>query len=122
MNSDKLVLPLLNGKVKSFNLDDILFCKSNGYLTIIYYEQNGTVEEITVNKRLGNIEEMCKATCKRCYRTHRSYFVNTDHLEGQTRNIKGDLKFNQGLSAKLSRRKKSDFIDFYRKLKNTPQT
>jgi len=118
MNSKKIVLPLLNGKVKSFNLNDILFCKSNGYLSIIYYKQNDTVEEITVNKRLGCIEEILKETCKPCYRTHRSYVVNADNLESDKKHFKSELKFHSGVAAKLSRRKKSDFVDFYKKLKS----
>lgn len=114
MDTEKIVLPLVSGKMKSFNLNDILFCKSNGYHTELYYKNNNQVSSLLVNRRLGTIEELFQSTSINSYRTHRSYLVNIDNLEHYGKYPKNELQFPQGVIAKLSRRKKLHFHKYFK--------
>lgn len=116
MNNRKIVLPLVSGKMKSFSLDDILFCKSNGYHTELYFKENKVVASLLVNKRLGSLEEMFQSKPINSFRTHRSYIVNVDNLEHYGKYPKGKLQFPCGVVAKLSRRKKLDFHNYFNKI------
>lgn len=114
MNSNKIVLPLVNGRMKAFSLSDILFCRSDGYLTILYSKEDGDVSSFIVNKRLGTMEELFSAHPINSYRTHRSYIVNADNLKPYGRYPSTELEFQNGMVAKLSRRKKLDFHNYCR--------
>jgi len=116
MNTEKIVLPLVSGKMKSFSLSDILFCKSNGYHTELYYLQNDQVSNLLVNKRLGSLEQIFQSTDINSFRTHRSYIVNIDNLEHYGRYPKNELQFPSGFVAKLARRKKLDFHKFFNRV------
>lgn len=113
MTVDKIVLPLVNGRIRSIPVQDILYFQSDGYLSIVFFEENKSVNSLIVNKRIGALENMFRLEPIKSFRTHRSYLVNAENLKPYGRYPQSDLEFKNGMVAKLSRRKKLDFHNFY---------
>ena len=106
-NGRKVGLPD-GGGLTFVNLDEILRCESEGNYTNIYLTSG---KKILVAKTMGEYEEQFKG--ENFFRIHRSHLINVNHLK---KFVKGGssshVLMSDGSKADVSRRKKSEFIEF----------
>lgn len=105
---------LANGDKRSFHWEDVVYFKSNGYLTDLHYFDKGNSKKVVVNRRIGQIEEDLDYKNFNIFRSHRSFLINIDNMQPYEKYPPSELKFRGNLTAKLSRRKKLDFHKLYR--------
>lgn len=69
-------IPLaLSGKTVYVNLDEILYCKSDGSYTNVFLKND---ETYLLSKKIKDFEEICNS--KQMLRVHQSYLVNINHI------------------------------------------
>lgn len=68
-------------KTNIINIDDIIYCESDGRYTYIYLKNN---HKVIASKNLGTIEEQINDN--RFFRIHHSYIVNIQHIVEITKN------------------------------------
>lgn len=100
--SKKLVLPTFNG-MEFVNLEEIVYCRSEGCYTHIL--QFGK-KEILVSKRLKDIQE--KLTPEFFVRVHKSYLINTNHVEKFVKSEGGYFVMTNNDHVPLSRSKREE--------------
>jgi two-component system LytT family response regulator len=98
----RLVLPTFNG-MEFVNLDEIVYCKSEGCYTHIL--QDGK-KEILVSKRLKEIQD--KLSGKEFIRVHKSYLINTEHVEKFVKSEGGYFIMTNSDHVPLSRSKREE--------------
>jgi len=75
-------IPLsLNGKTIFVNLDDILYCKSDGSYTTVFLINN---EKHLLSKKIKDVEQICNSN--QLLRVHQSYLVNLNHIREYVKN------------------------------------
>lgn len=106
-NGRKIGLPDGGGLI-FVSVSDIVRCESEGNYTNIFLTSG---KKILVAKTMGEYEEMFKG--ENFFRVHRSHLINVNHLKkfvkGSTANY---VLLSDGSKADVSRRKKSEFIEY----------
>jgi len=114
LNFDRYVeFVLANGDKKSLPWSDVNYFKSNGYLTELNYLDNDKPKKVSINKRIGQIEEELHFKNFSIFRSHRSYLINIKNMMPYKNYPPNDLLFKGNVSAKLSRRKRLEFHKFF---------
>ena len=107
----KIAVPDGNGLI-FIPLKNIVRCESDGNYTIIYQKEG---KKIVASRTLGDFDDMFSG--ENFFRIHRSHLINLEHLVKYVKGEGGYVEMSDGSKAEVSRRKKSDFMDF---LKNNP--
>jgi DNA-binding LytR/AlgR family response regulator len=102
---------LLGGKIKSVNLDDIVYLKSDKNYTVFQMKDGST---IISSKTLKVYEEELKGNSS-FVRPHRSFMVNFDYVNVLHFNCRGGELLIFDLKINISRRKAAEFRRTYRK-------
>jgi len=106
-NGRKIGLPDGGGLI-FVNIGDIVRCESEGNYTNIFLN---TGKKILVAKTMGEYEDMFKA--ENFFRVHRSHLINVNHLEKFVKGSSANyVLLSDGSKADVSRRKKSEFIEY----------
>lgn len=111
---------LIKGGTVKIRIDSIYYFKSYGYITEMYCHNGNEIEKHMLNMRLGDIELSFKHNPKfafNFFRSHRSYFVNLNHVTPYGKYPLPIIEFTDGLTAQLARRRKLDFHQRWVKLK-----
>lgn len=110
-NGKKISLPDSAG-LTFVHMDEIIRCESEGNYTNIFL-QGG--KKVLVAKTMGEYEEQFKDA--NFFRIHRSHLINVNHLK---KFIKGSsnnyVVMSDGSKADVSRRKKSEFVEYLSKI------
>jgi len=99
----KKITLVLSGKTIYVDPDEILYCKSDGNYTEVFFE---TKKKEMLSKKLKDVEDMINNPL--FYRVHRSYLVNINHIKEL---IKGEGQYivlNDGTSIPVSRSRRID--------------
>lgn len=107
----KVAVPDGNGLV-FIPLKNIIRCESDGNYTIIYQDSG---KKIIASRTLGDFEDMFSG--ENFFRIHRSHLINLEHLAKYIKGEGGYVELSDGSKAEVSRRKKTEFMDF---LQNSP--
>jgi two-component system, LytTR family, response regulator len=107
----KIAVPDGNGLI-FIPLKNIVRCESDGNYTIIYQKEG---KKIVASRTLGDFDDMFSG--ENFFRIHRSHLINLEHLVKYVKGEGGYVEMSDGSKAEVSRRKKSDFMDF---LQNNP--
>ena len=103
----RIALPTMEG-LDFINLKDILYCKSDGAYSYIYYT-DGT--NLLISKTLKYLEEiLCDF---QFFRTHKSYIVNMDYVSKYSRGAGGMLIMKNGARIKVSRSRKEELLNLF---------
>lgn len=107
----KVAVPDGNGLI-FIPLKNIIRCESDGNYTVIYQVSG---KKTIASRTLGDFEEMFAG--EHFFRIHRSHLINLEHLVKYVKGEGGYVELSDGSKAEVSRRKKTDFVDF---LQNNP--
>jgi len=107
---------MFNGQKRTFNWNDIIYFKSDGYLTDLHYFEDDEVKKASIDQRIGQIEEDLDFQKFNIYRSHRSYLINLDNMMPYGNYPPDELRLKGDLTVKLSRRRKLDFHKFYKQV------
>lgn len=99
----RLALPLI-GKTVYVNMDDIIFCKSNGNYTEIHLANN---EKKMLSKNLKDVEVK---TNNSFFRVHNSYVVNINYIKEFVKNEGLYLVLQNGNTIPVSRSRKNELL------------
>lgn len=101
--NDRLALSF-SGKIKFVEIDDIIYCKSNGSYTEIFFSNAKT--EVVSKK----IKEMEEATHTSFFRVHHSYLVNLNYILEYIKTDGHYLLMKNGVTIPISRSKRNDLL------------
>lgn len=101
--SERLALNF-SGKIKFVDLDDIIYCKSNGSYTEIYLNDNKI--EI-LSKKIKEVEEL---THDGFFRVHNSYLVNLNFVSEYVKTDGHYLLLKNGNTIPVSRSKRNGLL------------
>ena len=101
----KVSLPL-SGKTIFIEPNEILYCKSDGNYTEIYFKNK---KKEVLSKKLKDVELIINNPL--FYRVHNSYLVNINHIREFIRNDGQYLVLENGLTIPVSRSKKNALLD-----------
>lgn len=104
-NSDKINVSA-DGKVYLLEREDVIMLKSDKSYTTIYLISE---QEIVVSKTLKEVEK--KFNFKEFFRVHNSYLINLNHVKEYLKGMGGELIMTNGLTASISRNKKSELFN-----------
>jgi len=104
----KLTLPTMDGMM-FVNLDDILYCKSDGNYTS-FYLLNGQVPMVT--RQIGTYEDLLPEPL--FCRVHRQYIINVNRVSKYIKGRGGYVVMSDGKIIDVSARKKEDFLNAYK--------
>lgn len=104
----KLTLPTMDGMV-FVNLEDILYCKSEGNYTKFYLE-NGQTPLVT--RQIGIYEDMLPEPL--FCRVHRQYIINVNKVSKYIKGRGGYVVMSDGKIIDVAARKKDDFLSAYK--------
>lgn len=93
-----------SGKIKFVAIDDIVYCKSNGSYTEIFF--NNAKTEVVSKK----IKEMEEATHGYFFRVHHSYLVNLNYILEYIKTDGHYLLMKNGVNIPISRSKRNDLL------------
>ncbi|MDG5491217.1 LytTR family DNA-binding domain-containing protein [Psychroserpens sp. SPM9] len=99
----RLALPLV-GKTIYVNMEDIIYCKSDGNYTEIHLVND---EKQMLSKKLKEIEEQTSVSF---FRVHNSYLVNINFIKEFVKNEGLYLVLQNGSSIPVSRSKKAELL------------
>lgn len=106
-NVKKVALPTFDG-VEFINLEDILYCKSDGSYSNVYFKDG---KKLFISKTLRWLED---ALCDyHFYRVHNSFIVNLHHIKKYTKSDGGLVIMNNGDLVKVSRSKKEELLSLF---------
>ncbi len=103
--SSKIALPLA-GKTIFVEPDDIIYCKSDGNYTTIFFKDG---KKEVFSKKIKDIEAVFHNTL--FFRVHNSYLVNTNFITEYVKNEGHYLVLENGATVPVSRAKKSALFD-----------
>jgi two-component system LytT family response regulator len=103
----KLSLPTMEGMI-FININDILYCKSDGNYTTFFLE-NGQTPVIT--RQIGVYEELLPEPL--FCRIHRQYIINVNRVTKYVKGRGGHVVMSNGMNIDVSARKKDDFLSAY---------
>lgn len=101
----RIALPL-SGKIVFLEPKDILYCKSNGNYTEVYFENN--TKEV-LSRKLKDVEEIIDNTS--FFRVHHSYLVNINHIKEFVKSDGKYLVLNNKATIPISRMKKDALLN-----------
>jgi two-component system LytT family response regulator len=104
----KLTLPTLEGMI-FINLDEILYCKSDGNYTS-FFLANGQTPMAT--RQIGTYEDMLPEPL--FCRIHRQYIINVNKVSKYIKGRGGYVVMTDGKIIDVSVRKKDDFLNAYK--------
>lgn len=104
----KLTLPTMDGMI-FVNIDDILYCKSDGNYTS-FYLLNG--QNPLTTRQIGIYEDMLPEPL--FCRVHRQYIVNVNKVSKYIKGRGGYVVMSDGKIIDVSVRKKEDFLNAYK--------
>jgi|SRR5690606_3987599 len=104
VHQQKIAIPERSG-YKYYDIAKIIFLEANGSYTKIYFPDKQTV---TTSKGLGNFELPLKANG--FLRVHKSYLVNTAHIEALRKEDGGYLLMSNGSEIPLSSKNREEII------------
>ncbi len=107
--STKMVLPIAKG-FQIIEVGDIQYCKADGVYTEIWF-QNG--KKLVVAKILKHFEQTLKEFG--IIRVHDSYLVNVKYIGQYLSGSNGKLVLESGVEIDISRRRKREFLDLFKK-------
>ena len=90
------------------DIDDILYCQSNGNYTNIYLI-NG--DKQLISKQLGEIEKLLSQNC--FCRIHNEYIINTTKITNYTKGRGGYVTLINNIKLNVSAQKKNEFLAMY---------
>jgi two-component system LytT family response regulator len=94
-----------DGKIYLLEQDDVVMLKSDKSYTTIYLKDES---KIVVSKTLKEVEK--KFDFYQFYRVHNSYLINTNHVKEYLKSFGGELIMSNGLTASISRNKKTELL------------
>ena len=106
----KLTLPTMDGMM-FVNIDEILYCKSDGNYTL-FYLANGQTPMAT--RQIGTYEDMLPEPL--FCRIHRQYIVNVNKVSKYIKGRGGYVVMSDGKIIDVSVRKKEDFLNAYKNM------
>lgn len=95
-----------DGKIYLLEQDDVVMLKSDKSYTTIYLKDES---QIIVSKTLKEVEK--KFDFNQFYRVHNSYLINTNHVKEYLKSFGGELIMSNGLTASISRNKKTELLN-----------
>jgi len=101
---NKISLPL-SGKTIFVNPNEILYCKSDGNYTEIYFDTN---KKEVLSKKLKDVERIINNSL--FYRVHNSYLVNINHVREFIRSDGQYLVLENGSTIPVSRSKRNTLL------------
>ena len=104
----KLTLPTMEGMI-FVDVDDILYCKSDGNYTI-FYLLNG--QNPMVTRQIGTYEDLQPEPL--FCRVHRQYIINVNKVSKYIKGRGGYVVMSDGKIIDVSVRKKEDFLNAYK--------
>lgn len=104
VNSDKINISA-DGKVYILEKEDVIMLKSDKSYTTLYLTND---QQIVVSKTLKEVEK--KFQFPQFFRVHNSYLINLTHVKEYLKGLGGELIMSNGLSASISRNKKSELF------------
>jgi two-component system LytT family response regulator len=104
----KLSLPTMDGMI-FVNIDEILYCKSDGNYTS-FYLANGQTPMVT--RQIGTYEDILPEPL--FCRIHRQYIVNVNKVSKYIKGRGGFVVMSDGKVIDVSVRKKEDFLNAYK--------
>lgn len=103
----KVALPTFDG-LEFINLDDILYCQSDGAYSNVHFT-NGS--KLYISKTLRWLED---ALCDfHFFRVHNSYIINLHFVRKYTKADGGLIIMNNGDQVKVSRSKKEELLNLF---------
>ncbi len=106
-NVRKVALPTFDGLV-FVHMDDILYCKSDGAYSIVYFTDRS---KMCISRTLRYLED---ALCNfHFFRVHNSYIVNLNHVSKYSKADGGMLILSDGTSVRVSRSKKDELLSLF---------
>ena len=103
----KIALPTFDG-LEFINLDDIIYCKSDGAYSNVYFT-DGT--KLYISKTLRYLEE---ALCDfHFFRVHNSFIINLHYVKKYSKTDGGMIIMNNGDLVKVSRSKKEELLSLF---------
>ena len=105
-NSSKSITLSLTGKSIFVKADEIMYCKSEGNYTKIFF--NNSTPEI-VSKKIKDLELMIEDPV--FFRIHNSYLVNLNHIKEYVRTEGYYVVLDDGTNLPVSRTKKKELFD-----------
>lgn len=103
---NKIALSTLKG-VKFLDIDTILYCESDNAYTNIYTSGG---KKYVISKNLSYYEGILPSNI--FFRCHKSYIVNTDHIENLIKSDGGYVVMKNGQSIGIARSRKKEFYQF----------
>lgn len=95
-----------DGKIYLLEPDEVVMLQSDKSYTTIYLECE---KKILVSKTLKEVEK--KFASNSFYRVHNSYLINLNHVKEYFKKMGGELILTNGLTASVSRNKKSELLE-----------
>ena len=109
----ELLHVLAEDGIHRMDLDRITHFSSSGAHTLIHYL--GREDALHVGKNLGRFEEVLVPFS--FYRIHKSHIVNMQQIERyRTSKSGGDVEMENGILLPVSRLRKNDFLQAFRKM------
>lgn len=111
-NSAEKVFVINKYKGEEIPFKDIVFIKADSNYSTIY----GSSKTFTVSKTLKEIEELICDESNQMIRIHKSYIINTDHLESVSKNSSRNfITLKNGLQLEVSKRRWLLLKEMFRK-------
>ena len=95
-----------DGKIYLLEPDEVVMLQSDKSYTTIYLKCE---KKILVSKTLKEVEK--KFSFDSFYRVHNSYLVNLNHVKEYFKKMGGELILTNGLTASVSRNKKTELLE-----------
>ncbi len=103
----KIALPTIDG-LEFINLDDILYCQSDGAYSNVFFKEGG---KLLISKTLRWLEE---ALCDfHFFRVHNSYIINLHYVRKYSKSDGGMITMENGDTVKVSRSKKEKLLNMF---------
>lgn len=103
--TDKKIKISVDGKLLFLDVDDILYCESDGNYTKIFLVDNN---RLFVTKKLKEIQELLPSTC--FFRVHNSYVINLRKVREYLK-TDGYVILTNNSKIPVSRNRKNQFLD-----------
>ncbi len=112
----KEIIPVrIQNEIVYIDLYSIIYLESTGHMLDIWYEKNNTAEKIVMRDSLNRYEKLLDG--KGFIKIHKAFIVNHKYVAGFT---EYDILLKYGLSAPISKRKRSEtekeFVELVRRL------
>ena len=101
----KVALPL-SGRTIYVDIDEILYCKSDGNYTEVFFTNQ---EKVLLSKKIKDVELLLNSSF--FFRTHNSYLVNTTHIREFVKTDGQYIILDDGSNLPVSRAKKRNLLD-----------